>query len=345
MPAYSIYIGTEILSQVLPAYCLELTQKLVIITDTNLRDTLGIQLQQYLQTAQLQADLLCFPAGEIHKTRDTKQILEDYLLQHKYGRDTCLIALGGGVVTDIVGFLASTYCRGIPVLYVPTTLLAMVDASIGGKTGVNTIFGKNLIGSFYQPQAVFMDLSGMPELIKHAMLADKDLFYQLNMNAQQIWNNEFLSESIYTSCCIKQSIVERDCKEQNIRQLLNFGHTIAHAIEAIENYKIAHGAAVAIGLLVEAYLSTLLGLLDNKYVVILEKTLRSYHLPLKTHAFNDMQKFLEQMQLDKKAVHNVPRFVLLKSIGEPQIVDQTVTFPVEMHILKQALEWSMMLCR
>ncbi|MDA9271809.1 3-dehydroquinate synthase, partial [bacterium] len=259
---YPIYIGQQLLETALLAdCCTQINKRLVIITDTNLVNSLGIQLQQQLQQQGLQALLLACPAGEIHKTRETKQQLEDELLARQYGRDTCLIALGGGVVTDLVGFLAATYCRGLPVIYVPTTLLAMVDASIGGKTGVNTPHGKNLIGTFTQPQAVFMDINtlntlpenewhnGMAEMIKHSLIADATIFKLLQQNVEKIIQRDaiFLIDMIHASCLIKKNIVEQDEQEQGLRQLLNFGHTIGHAIETIEHYRLSHGEAVAIG--------------------------------------------------------------------------------------------------
>lgn len=172
-------------------FCRSLKKRLVIISDDQVPTELIWNVKKLLGNAGLKVKIFYFSAGEIHKTRETKAQLENVLLDEQYGRDTCLLALGGGVTTDLVGFLASTYCRGIPVIYLPTTLLAMVDASIGGKTGVNTRHGKNLIGTFYQPRAIFMDTdvlktlparewnNGTVEIIKHALIANAGLFRKL----------------------------------------------------------------------------------------------------------------------------------------------------------------------
>ena len=240
--AYPIYIGTDVLVTQWVDYCRTLTQRLVMVTDSHLVNTLGCELKKRLMAENIHVELLHIPAGEANKTRETKQKLEDCLFEKNYGRDTCLIALGGGVITDLVGFVAATYCRGIPVMYLPTTLLAMVDASIGGKTGVDTRFGKNLIGAFYQPQAVFMDLSvltslpahefrnGMVEMLKHGLIKDKNLFRTLQEHAHHMDEPSFLLDVIYNSCLIKKNIIEQDERDLGIRQLLNFGHTIGHAI-------------------------------------------------------------------------------------------------------------------
>lgn len=328
---YPIYIENNLLdSALLKECCLKLNKRPVIITDSNLVN-LGKRLKDTLQEQGLISELLVFPAGEIHKTRETKQLLEDELLTRQYGRDTCLIALGGGVVSDLVGFIGATYCREIPVIYIPTTLLAMVDASIGGKTAVNTPYGKNLIGTFTQPHAVFIDTNtlktlpkrewhnGMAEIIKHSMIADADLFYMLQSNSAKIKNHDFalLIDIIYRNCLIKKNIVEQDEKEQGIRKLLNFGHTIGHAIEKIENYNISHGEAIAIGMLVETQLSIQHGYLNPDTLAILDKILKDYGLPLKTRAFQNKDILRKTLMLDKKAINNTPYFVLLDEIGKP----------------------------
>lgn len=355
---YDIYIGHSLFeANLFSDNFYQLKKRFVIITDSNLIDSLGKKLQAILQQQNLKTDLLSFPAGEMHKTRETKQILEDELLSKNYGRDTCLIALGGGVVTDMVGFIAATYCRGIPVIYIPTTLLAMVDASIGGKTGVNTPHGKNLIGTFTQPHAVFMDIdslktlpekewrNGVVEIIKHSLIADAAFFANLqnNMEKFKTHNIDFLENIIYISCLIKKIIVEQDEKEQGgIRQLLNFGHTIGHAIETIENYAISHGEAVAIGILVESYISVQLGFLSEDVLDQIFNLLRDYSLPLKTTAFENKNKaiFQKLLSLDKKSINNIPRFVLLDSIGKPHRHNDAYTMPVDPVLINQALDWA-----
>lgn len=350
---YSIYFGHHLLNtSLLRDICFALNKRLVIITDNHLFSSLGIMLQRILQNQGLSAELLDFTAGEIHKTRETKQQLEDQLLQKYYGRDTCLIALGGGVVTDLVGFLGATYCRGIPVIYIPTTLLSMVDASIGGKTGVNTPHGKNLIGTFTQPHAVLIDTNmlttlpndewqnGIVEIIKHALIADRDLFFYLQHNSAKLRHPDVLMQMIYRSCLIKKTIVEKDEKENDIRQLLNFGHTIGHAIETIENYRISHGKAVAIGLLVESYLSIKHGLLAENNLFIIEKLLREYDLPLQTSAFQDKKQFYKTLLHDKKTKNNMPHFVLLEEIGKSHSQKNCYSIPINPGHLNQTLDWA-----
>lgn len=349
---YPIYIENDVFKTHWIEYCKKLTQRLVIITDSNLIDTLGQDLKACLRTANIDADLLCIPAGENNKTRETKQQLEDALFNKKLGRDTCLIAVGGGVVTDLVGFVAATYCRGIPVMYLPTTLLAMVDASMGGKTGVDTPFGKNLIGAFYQPDAVFMDLNvlntlptpewgnGVVEMLKHGLIRDKALFEHLQENSQNLHHPEHLLEVIYKSCLIKKEIIENDERDMGVRQLLNFGHTIGHAIELIEQFQIRHGEAVAIGMLVEAYLSVLMGILDIAVLDDIEQTLRHYQLPLKTTAFNDITAFKNALALDKKATNNQVYFVLLSAIGTTHSTQNKHVFSADSALLEESLVWA-----
>lgn len=357
----NLYIGNDLLHIQLAEYCHTLKKRFVIITDNIVQDIIARNIQENLEKAGISVALFSFPAGEIHKTRETKQSLEDQLLNKHYGRDTCLIAVGGGVVTDLAGFLAATYCRGIPCIYVPTTLLAMVDASIGGKTGVNTPHGKNLIGSFHQPQAIFVDTqtlktlpekewrNGMAEIIKHALIADATLFDLLIKNASWLssyprsFNPETLAliiNIIYQSCSIKKNIVDQDEKEKSIRELLNYGHTIGHAIEKVENYEISHGEAVAIGLLVEAYLSIQCGFLAQDALIAIEHLLQTYHLPLQTKAFFNKTLFLSALKMDKKSKAKKTHFVLLDNIGKAHVADNIYSFPVESRIVEQILEWA-----
>lgn len=348
--AYRIYIGQNIVTRMVLEQATASKQRWVMITDTQVFEVLGKTLQKQLQDQGLPLEVLTFPAGEQYKTRETKQMLEDELLRRHYGRDTCILALGGGVVSDLVGFLAATYCRGVSVIYLPTTLLAMVDASIGGKTGVNTPFGKNLIGSFTQPQAVIMDTrfldslpqdewhNGRVEMIKHAAIADLALFARLEENIPS--QDDALIDMIYQSCEIKKNIVEQDEHEQGLRQLLNFGHTIGHAIETLEQYALSHGEAVAIGMLMEAYLAVQMGYLQLEAVSRLENILSANGLSLQTKAFANRAKFLAALSLDKKSIKSEPRFVLLDHLGQPHCEGQSHSFPVPAEHLNHALDWA-----
>ena len=258
------------------------------------------------------------------------------------------------MVTDLVGFLAATYCRGVPVIYLPTTLLAMVDASMGGKTGVNTPLGKNLIGTYTQPLAVCMDLStlqtlpdcewrnGIAEMIKHALIADAKLYQkmQASQSLSALKNRTDLVELIETNCFIKKTIVEQDEFEQHMRQLLNFGHTIGHAIETIEKYQIGHGEAVAIGMLVECHLAMQMGFISQSFIDQLHMVLQRYELPLKTHAFQNTEVFMQNLCLDKKSLLSIPQFVLLTDAGQPYVKEGCYTHPVKEEHLKQSIDWA-----
>lgn len=353
--SHFIYLARDLFqTELLASLCTQMRRRLVIITDSNLAKTYGQDLQQSLHKQGCVADLMVFPAGEAHKTRQTKAQLEDELFLKQYGRDTCFLALGGGLVTDLVGFLAATYCRGVPVIYLPTTLLAMVDASMGGKTGINTPLGKNLIGTFTQPHAVCMNVStlqtlpdrewrnGIAEMIKHSLIADAALFARMqdSANLGAFQSRPDLLDLIQTNCAIKKDIVEQDEHEKNIRQLLNFGHTIGHAIETLEDYQIGHGEAVAIGILVECHLAVQVGHLNPRVLETVRDILQRYALPLKTKAFQNKMLFLEALTLDKKSIQSVPRFVLLQEIGQPYVAEGQYTHSVQPAYLEKALDWA-----
>ncbi len=326
------------------------SQKKIIIADSKVAQLYGINLQNILN-----CELISFPHGEQNKTRETKQQIENELFKKKLGRDTLIIALGGGVTTDISGFIAATYCRGVPCIYIPTTLLAMVDASIGGKTGINTPFGKNTVGTFTQPNAVFIDsyfletlsepefMSGFIELLKHSLIYDKALYLELkkNINSIKSKNYSYLNEIIYKSCLIKKQIVEQDETESSLRAILNFGHNIAHAIETIENYSMPHGTAVAIGMIVESYLSTRLNLLSNQEFEDIKQFIESTGLNLTTNAFNHKNQFISLLQQDKKTKNNDCHFILLQSIGQVFTNNSNqYTHIVKSDILNETLDWA-----
>lgn len=351
-PSCQLHLGSGVFA-LLPDYCRSLNKRFVIISDTQVPEETVFGVRNLLEKVELDVRVFYFPAGEIHKTRETKERLENHLLDWRYGRNTCLLALGGGVATDLVGFLASTYCRGIPVIYLPTTLLAMVDASIGGKTGVNTRHGKNLIGTFYQPLAVFMDTdvlktlppeqwsNGVVEIIKHALIANAELFQKLQTSVGSLKTDpQLLLDIIHESCLIKKNIVESDEKESGLRQWLNYGHTIGHAVESLEEYRLGHGEAVAIGLLVETKLSIEAGFLAASVLRDLEKLLTAYQLPLKTAAFQNRKALLHQLKGDKKSKAGEACFVMLDRMGSARMVDDTYAFPIERTMLERVLDWA-----
>jgi 3-dehydroquinate synthase len=254
------------------------------------------------------------------KTREAKQALEDELFKRKIGRDTLFIALGGGTVTDLIGFLASTYMRGVPLILIPTTLLGMVDAAIGGKTAVDTPFGKNLIGSFYLPKAILIDLrmlhtlpekemkNGLSEILKYGLIQNREIWEKCVH-----WRKELLfliRESIH--CKIK--IVAEDFEEKKgLRRVLNFGHTVGHSLELISEYKMTHGEAVALGCMAESYLSHSLGYLSQEEW---QKILHCYQSLGYRFPKIDQKAFLEALSMDKKGKGEEPRFVLIEKIGQ-----------------------------
>jgi 3-dehydroquinate synthase len=241
-----------------------------IVTDTTVGPLYGEPLASSLRRQGALVDCLSFPAGEEHKTRATVADLQDRLIEMGHGRDSWIIAVGGGVVGDVAGFVAATLYRGVPYVQVPTTLLAMVDSSVGGKTGVDTPAGKNLVGAFLQPRRVLADVgalsslprrevaAGMAEVIKYGVILDAVLFEELEeglMEEALAGDEAALSRIVSRACDLKASVVAADETEAGYRQILNFGHTVGHAIEAAEGFGLRHGEAIAIGMVVEARLA------------------------------------------------------------------------------------------
>ncbi len=263
-----------------------------VIGDSNTLPLFGPVIEDALRP---RVDLLAsfsFPAGDVHKTRETKMVLEDQLLAAGFDRGSCVVAVGGGVALDMAGFVAATYLRGVSHLNVATSLLAQVDASIGGKTGVNTTAGKNLVGAFQQPNAVLLHTralsslpeeelrNGLAEAIKHAAIADIDLFETLEdwaASGSQVPDSELVGRC----AAIKAEIVAEDEREQGRRAVLNFGHSVAHALEASSEHKIPHGRAVGVGLVLESRLALALGRMKEQDCGRLESLLRNAGLPTK----------------------------------------------------------------
>lgn len=286
-------------------------------------------------------EIYCLPEGEKTKSFSELEKLISFLLKSKISRDDCLIAFGGGVVGDITGFAASIILRGVSFIQIPTTLLAQVDSSVGGKTGINSSYGKNLIGSFYQPKAVCIDVSyistlsdrhvkaGYAEILKHGIIMDSDFFEWLDHNAQKLLDKDqgVLIEAIYKSCSIKSHIVELDEKEtKGIRAFLNFGHTFAHAIETEMNYEgIYHGEAVSIGMCLASEFSSLIGncqksdfqkIYDHHKKHNLNSSLTFLKDKRKKPSKDIAQRLISHMQKDKKVEQGNVMFILLKKIGE-----------------------------
>ena len=326
-----------------------LASSYAIITDSHTEKLYGKNLLNYFKDEKISAFLISFEAGEKSKTRSTKEQIEDKMLSYGLGKDSCIIALGGGVVGDIAGYVAATYMRGVPYIQVPTTLLAQVDSSIGGKVGVDTKLAKNSIGTIYQPKKVIMDLNflktlpkeelanGLAEIIKHALINDKSFFNFLEKNIDEILkcNLDILKIAIKRSCEIKASIVEQDEKENGIRRRLNYGHTIGHAIEAALEYRIPHGQAIAIGMDYASKLSAKRGFLEEGSVIRQNNLLEYIGLPHKlSHHKLKPSKILQHIAYDKKIINGKINFVLLKSIGDA-FIDDSITLEDIKNILAE----------
>lgn len=270
-----------------------------------------------------------FNAAEKNKSFETLQTIHKKILKGKLGRTSTVLALGGGIVGDVTGFAASTYMRGIKYVQVPTTLLAAVDSSVGGKTGINFYETKNVIGSFYQPQLVVIDtdffktlpddeiMCGMGELVKYAFIIDKQFYKYLDKNLEKVLNldQDVIKKVVAVSVKYKGSVVINDEKESDLRKVLNFGHTFAHALEVEQEYKIKHGQAVIAGISCALHLSYKLGLIDFKTLNKHVKFIEQFKSKIKIRQF-DKRRLYSIMQRDKKNKDGKIKFVLIKDIGE-----------------------------
>lgn len=331
----------------------KLGSRFVLITDSIVEKLHAIEVLTEFEKHNLTTSLIVIAQGENHKTRETKAHIEDQLFALKMGRDTVLIALGGGVVSDITGFVASTYCRGIPYVILPSTLLSMVDACIGGKTAVNAGPYKNMIGSFYPPKMIGIDLqflttlpenqwrNGLAEIIKYGLISSCKII-DLLREKFSLWQQKDLSlatELILQSIEIKCRIVEEDPKEKGLRRILNFGHTIGHGIESLENYTIGHGDAVAIGMYMESFLSMKLAYLSTEDVEKLEELLLKCGFSLNLSSNITLESLKAVMMLDKKSVSQSPRFVLLEKIGKAHPFNGEYCTSVSDDILQETFDW------
>jgi len=329
-PCYNIEIHTSFAGLADGIKNLNLQEKrLCIVTDSNVEELYGAHVQNILEQAEInKVYRYVFPAGEEHKTLDVITDLYEFLIKHQFDRSDALIALGGGVTGDMTGYAAATYLRGIRFIQVPTTLLSMVDSSIGGKTGVDFRGYKNMVGAFYMPSLVYVNISalnsldarqlsaGMGEIIKHSLIRDINYYNKLEANAKQIMGLESdpVIEMIFRSQEIKKQVVENDPKEKGERAHLNFGHTIGHAIEKALNFSLLHGECVALGMVAAAFISALRGDLSKEDLHCIEEIITAYGLPVRFKELcND--EIIENCFHDKKKEGNSIRFVLLKTIG------------------------------
>ena len=335
---YSIFIGSNILMKLNTLINEDSIKfnKCLLIIDKKIPNKFILKIKKSLKHKKVY--LYSITANEKNKSQKTTNNIINFLLKENFSRQDCLIAIGGGITGDIGGFAASLFKRGMQFINIPTTLLSQVDSSIGGKTGVNTKYGKNLIGSFYQPSWVISDTTflkslpkreincGYAEILKHSLIFNKIFFNFLDKNVNYILNikSPFLEKAIYESCKIKKIIVEKDEKEKNLRKILNFGHTFAHAYEATLGFskKLNHGEAVLLGIISAIEFSHKKNLLGAKEYYLIKSHIKNSKLPYdlsKYFSYKDLNKILLFMIKDKKNYSSNINLVLLKKIGYPII--------------------------
>ena len=335
---YPIIIGSNLISNISKLVKNNSVnfKKCLLIVDKNISRKIISKIKKSLTRKKLY--VYYFQASELNKNQNNVNKILDILLNKNFSREDCLISIGGGITGDVSGFVASQFKRGLKFINIPTTLLSQVDSSIGGKTGINTKYGKNLIGSFYQPNLVISDIQflktlprrevicGYGEILKHSLIASKNFYNFLNKNSLKILNlkSPFIEKAIYESCKIKKSVVEKDEKEKGLRKILNFGHTFAHSYEASLGYskKLNHGEAVILGMKTALKFSLKNNLLKNKEYNSIINHISNSNLPSNIKKFfkiTDLNKILSFMLKDKKNNSKKINLVLLKKIGSPII--------------------------
>ncbi len=312
-------------------------KKICIVTDSNVGALYADEVKDVLENTGNRVFVYTFPAGEEHKTLDTVENVYEFLIQNKFDRTDMLAALGGGVVGDLTGFTAATYLRGISFIQIPTSLLAQVDSSIGGKTGVDFRAYKNMVGAFYMPKLVYMNCfalnslserlfaSGLGEIIKHGLICDKEYYTWLLEHSAEILSrdNDTLEQMIYQSCLIKKAVVEKDPTEKGERALLNFGHTLGHAIEKLMNFSLYHGECVVLGIIAALNISKKRGLITEQQLNDAMLMFQNYNFPLTVTGIS-AQDVVSVSKNDKKMVSDKIKFILLDGIGTA-FIDMTVT--------------------
>ena len=344
--SYPIYIGTGVLSDKNLVQSAIRGNKVAIVTNETVGPLYLERVRQMLSGFEVLE--IALPDGEQYKTLEYLNRIFDALLEKNCNRDITLIALGGGVVGDMTGFAAASYQRGVEFIQVPTTLLSQVDSSVGGKTGVNHVLGKNMIGAFYQPNAVFIDIdtldtlpdrelsAGLAEVIKYGLIVDAEFFAWLEQHIDELVKRDkaALEQAILVSCRTKADVVAKDEREAGVRALLNLGHTFGHAIEAGMGYGTwLHGEAVAAGMAMAADLSHRMGWISASDQNRVRQLLEQASLPVNGPANLEIDTYLDLMAVDKKVQHGKMRFVLLQSIG-----NAVVTADVDPRLLRKTLE-------
>ena len=337
-PCYDIVFtdSFDLLVDELQAFDVE-NRRVAVIADSNTSALFGDTVIQLLEGHCMQTLLYSFPAGESNKTLDTVRDIYKALIEAKFDRKDLLIALGGGVVGDVTGFVAATYLRGVDFIQIPTTMIAQSDSSIGGKTGVDFDGYKNMVGAFYMPKLVYMNVAtlkelddrqfyaGFAEVMKHGLIKDAIFYEWLLDNMYEIHdrNEDVLEEMIMRSCTVKKLVVEKDPTEKGDRALLNFGHTIGHAIEKAMNFEMVHGECIALGMVAAAYISWKHNWLSMEEYYEVRDMFVPFNLPISIDSI-DPEEILKLTKSDKKMEGTQIKFVLLKKVGKA-VIDKTVT--------------------
>ncbi|ARC93300.1 3-dehydroquinate synthase [Vibrio coralliilyticus] len=347
--SYPISIGAGLFNDPAHLSFLLAKQKIVVITNVTVAPLYADKILSLLEQVGCEASVLELPDGEQYKSLDTFNTVMSYLLEGNFARDVVIIALGGGVIGDLVGFSAACYQRGVDFIQIPTTLLSQVDSSVGGKTAVNHKLGKNMIGAFYQPKSVIIDTdclatlperefaAGIAEVIKYGIIYDQDFFVWLEENLHKLYelDEQALTYAIARCCQIKAEVVAQDEKESGIRALLNLGHTFGHAIEAELGYgKWLHGEAVSSGTVMAAKTAQLQGLITEQQVERILSILKRAQLPVHTPDTMTFDDFMKHMMRDKKVLSGELRLVLPTSIGSAEVVKG-----VPESVIKQAIDF------
>ena len=306
-------------------------ENICIVTDSNVAKLYLADVISIIKNTNSNSNIssFSFDAGEASKNLDTVQMLYEHLIIKKFTRNSLLVALGGGVVGDLTGFAAATFLRGIDFIQIPTTLLSQVDSSVGGKTGVDFNRYKNMVGAFYMPKLVYMNLDtlnsldednfacGMGEVIKSALIADAEFYYWIKEHYASISKKDYtaLKYMVYKCCGIKGHVVEIDPKENGIRAYLNFGHTLGHAIEKLSDFKLGHGQCVSLGMVCAIYLSQKLGNITEEIKDDVLDVLSTFNLPISVDGLNPIE-ILEASKSDKKMKGSKIKFIILKALGK-----------------------------
>ena len=359
--SYDIEVGLDLFDTLIQDLKGELGKginRYAIVTDSTVEKLYGQKLYEKMNENGFLVDLIVFPAGEKSKIRATKEMIEDRMLEKGHKRDSCIIAIGGGVVTDLAGFVAGTFGRGIPFINYSTTILGAADASVGGKTAVDTPIATNLIGLIYQPKKVYIDLAtwetlpkqqisnGLAETIKHACMADSSFFSFLEKHVEKLLldngirdNHDICMHMAETNCRIKYEVVRKDEREANLRQILNLGHTIGRAIETLSDYSLLHGEAVAIGMCMQVKIAEKLGYVTAEEVERVINLFSKANLPTKLPESMSTDEVVEKLYTDKKVRKGKIRFVFQEGIGNIKCFeDGNYSVALEESFIKETLE-------